>query len=81
MLSVTQSPVDSEMASNNNNDNLLKQIIEAENSYYIEKLLEVVADDVVIEDMPFVTFGMVMKGKDGVRQGYAAFIRQLQISK
>ena len=75
MLSVTPSPVDSEMATNNNNDNLLKQIIEAENSHDIEKLLELVADDVVIEDVPFVTFGMVMKGKDGVRQGYDGFIK------
>jgi hypothetical protein len=33
-----------------------------------------VTDDVVIEDVPFVPFGMVMKGKDGVRQGYAGFI-------
>jgi ketosteroid isomerase-like protein len=29
-----------------------------------------VTDDVVIEDVPF---GMVMKGKDGVRQGFAGF--------
>ena len=32
-------------------------------------------DDVVIEDVPFVPFGMVMKGKDGVRQGYSGFIQ------
>jgi steroid delta-isomerase-like uncharacterized protein len=58
----------------NSNDNLLKQIIEAENSHDIEKLVALVTDDVVIEDVPFVPFGMVMKGKDGVRQGYAGFI-------
>ena len=55
----------------NNNDDLLKQLIEAENSHDIEKLVALVTDDVVIEDVPF---GMVMKGKDGVRQGYAGFI-------
>jgi SnoaL-like polyketide cyclase len=32
-----------------------------------------VTDDIVMEDVPFVPFGMVMKGKDGVRQGYAFF--------
>ena len=58
----------------NNNDDLLKQLIEAENSHDIEKLVALVTDDVVIEDVPFVPFGMVMKGKDGVRQGYAGFI-------
>jgi ketosteroid isomerase-like protein len=73
MLIVTQSPIDSKMATNNN-DNLLKQIIEAENSHDVEKLVALVTDDVVIEDVPFVPFGMVMKGKDGVRQGYAGFI-------
>jgi ketosteroid isomerase-like protein len=59
----------------NNNDDLLKQLIEAENSHDIEKLVALVTDDVVIEDVPFVSFGMVMKGKDGVRQGYAGFHR------
>jgi hypothetical protein len=39
-----------------NNDNLLKQIIEAENSHDIEKLVALVTDDVVIEDVPFVPF-------------------------
>jgi steroid delta-isomerase-like uncharacterized protein len=73
MLLVTQSIIDCKMAINNN-DNLLKQIIEAENSHDIEKLVSLVTDDVVIEDVPFVQFGMVMKGKDGVRQGYAGFI-------
>lgn len=57
-----------------NNENLLKQIIEAENSHDIEKLVALMTEDVVIEDVPFVQFGMVMKGKDGVRQGYAGFI-------
>jgi steroid delta-isomerase-like uncharacterized protein len=58
----------------NNYDDFLKQLIEAENSHDIEKLVALVTDDVVIEDVPFVPFGMVMKGKDGVRQGYAGFI-------
>ncbi|HEU4822934.1 MAG TPA: hypothetical protein VFS97_05870 [Nitrososphaeraceae archaeon] len=44
-----------------NNDNLLKQIIEAENSHDVEKLVALVTDDVIIEDVPFVQFGMVMK--------------------
>ena len=57
-----------------NNDDLVKQLIEAENSHDIEKLVALVTDDVVIEDVPCVPFGMVMKGKDGVRQGYARFI-------
>lgn len=73
MLIVTQSPIDSKMATNNY-DNLLKQIIEAENSHDIEKLVALVTDDVIVEDVSFVPFGMVMKGKDGVRQGYAGFI-------
>jgi hypothetical protein len=74
ILLVSQCPIDFEMATNNN-DNLLKQIIEAENSHDIEKLVVLVTDDVVIEDVPFVPFGMVMKGKDGLRQGYAGFIQ------
>jgi steroid delta-isomerase-like uncharacterized protein len=56
------------------NDDLVKQLIEAENSHDVEKLVALVTDDVVIEDVPFVPFGMVMKGKDGVRQGYAGFL-------
>ena len=32
-------------------------------------------DNVVIEDVQFMPFGMVMKGKDGVRQGYAGVIK------
>ena len=73
MLIVTQSSIDSKMATNNN-DNLLKQVIKAENSHDVEKLVALVTDDLVIEDVPFVPFGMVMKGKDGVRQGYTGFI-------
>lgn len=69
---MTQTPADSEMATNN--DNLLKRLIEAENSHDIEKLVALVTDDVIIEDVPFVTFGMLMNGKDGVRRGYAGFI-------
>jgi hypothetical protein len=62
-----------QMATTNNNDNLLNQITEAENAHDIEKLIALVTDDIVIEDVPFVPFGMVMRGKDGVRQGYAFF--------
>jgi steroid delta-isomerase-like uncharacterized protein len=49
------------------NDNLLKQWIEAENSHDVEKVLTLLTDDIVIED---VTFGVVMKGKDGIKQTY-----------
>jgi steroid delta-isomerase-like uncharacterized protein len=73
MLSISESLIDFKMATTNNNDNLLNQITEAENSHDVEKLIALVTDDVVIEDVPFVPFGMVMKGKDGVRQGYAFF--------
>ena len=52
------------------NDSILKQLIEAENSHDIEKMLALMADDVVIEDVPF---GMIMKGKDGVKQGFTGF--------
>jgi steroid delta-isomerase-like uncharacterized protein len=52
------------------NDRILKQLIEAENSHDIEKMLALMADDVVIEDVPF---GMIMKGKDGVKQGFTGF--------
>ena len=55
MLLVTQSPVDSEMATANN-DNLLNQITEAENSHDVEKLIALVTDDIVIEDVPFVPY-------------------------
>ena len=77
ILLVTQIPVDSEMTTND--DNLLNQIIEAENSHDSERLLALVTNDVVIEDVPFVPFGMVMKGKDGVRQGYSVSLKQLMI--
>jgi steroid delta-isomerase-like uncharacterized protein len=73
ILLMTQSRIDFTLATTN--DNLLKQIIEAENSHDIERLLALVTDDVVIEDVPFVPLGMVMKGKDGVRQGYSGFIQ------
>jgi steroid delta-isomerase-like uncharacterized protein len=53
-----------------NNDNLLKQLIEAENSHDLERMLALLADDVIIEDVPF---GLVMKGKDGVKQGFTNF--------
>ena len=54
-----------------NNDNLLKQLIETENSHDIEKLLTLLTDDIMFED---VTFGVVMKGKDGFKQIYPTFI-------
>jgi ketosteroid isomerase-like protein len=53
-----------------NNDNLLEQLIEAENSHDLERMLALLADNVVIEDVPF---GLVMKGKDGVKQGFTNF--------
>ena len=53
------------------NDNLLKQLIETENSHDVEKVLTFLTDDIVFED---VTFGVVMKGKDGFRQIYPTFI-------
>jgi steroid delta-isomerase-like uncharacterized protein len=53
-----------------NNENLLKELIEAENSHDIERILAPTADDGLIEDVPF---GMVMKGKDGVKQGFTGF--------
>ena len=59
-------------ATTNNNDNLLKQLIEAENSHDVEKLVALMTDDVVIEDIPF---GIVMKGKDGFRQSYAGLVK------
>jgi steroid delta-isomerase-like uncharacterized protein len=49
------------------NDDLLKQWIEAENSHDVEKVLPLLTDDIVIEDM---TFGVVMKGKDDIKQIY-----------
>ena len=45
------------------NDNLLKQWIEAENSHDVEKVLPLLTDDIVIED---ITFGVAMKGKDDI---------------
>ena len=57
----------------NNSDNLLNQITEAENAHDVEKLIALVTDDIVIEDVPFVPYGMVMKGKHGMRQGYTFF--------
>ena len=53
-----------------NNDNLLELLIEAENSHDLERMLSLMTDDVIIEDVPF---GMVMKGKDGVKQGFTGF--------
>ena len=53
-----------------NNDNLLEQLSEAENSHDLERMLALMTDDVVIEDVPF---GMVMRGKGGVKQGFSGF--------
>ena len=53
------------------NDNLLKQLIETENSHDVEKVLTLLTDDIVFED---VTFGVVMKGKDGFKQIYPTFV-------
>ncbi len=53
------------------NDNLLKQLIETENSHDVEKVLTLLTDDIVFED---VTTGVVMKGKDGFNQIYPTFI-------
>ncbi|HJU33637.1 MAG TPA: nuclear transport factor 2 family protein [Nitrososphaera sp.] len=46
---------------------------EAENSHDVEKLIALVTEDIVVKDVPFGAFGMVLKGKDGVRQGYALY--------
>jgi steroid delta-isomerase-like uncharacterized protein len=48
----------------------LEQLIEPENSHDLERMLALLADDVVIEDVPFV---LVMKGKDGVKQAFTNF--------
>lgn len=55
-------------------EQLVKQYIEAENSHDVERILSLLTDDVVIED---VTFGMVMKGKEGVRQGFSGFLKSV----
>ena len=52
-------------------DYLLKQLIEAVNSHDTEQMLTLLTDDVVVEDIPL---GMVMKGKDAVKQAYTSFI-------
>ena len=66
------------MANNNDNENLLRQLIEAENSHDIERLVSLLTDDIVIENIPL---GVVMKGKDAVRQGYAGFFKVTPDSK
>jgi steroid delta-isomerase-like uncharacterized protein len=55
----------------NLNDNLLGKLIEAENSHEVEKLLALMTDDIVFEDLPF---GVVTEGKDAFKQGYSGFI-------
>jgi hypothetical protein len=37
--------------STNDNENLLRQLIEAENSHNIERLVSLLIDDVVVEDI------------------------------
>ena len=71
-------PYTTEM-STNNNENLLKKLIEAENSHDIERLVSLLTDDVVIENI--IPLGVVMKGKDAVRQGYAGFFKVTPDSK
>jgi steroid delta-isomerase-like uncharacterized protein len=56
------------------NEQLFKQFMEAENSHDIDKILSLVTDDVVIED---VAWGIVMKGKDAVRQSYSDFLKAI----
>jgi steroid delta-isomerase-like uncharacterized protein len=53
------------------NDNLLKELIETENSHNVEKVLSLMADDIVFAD---VTFGIITEGKDAFKQGYIGFI-------
>jgi hypothetical protein len=54
-----------------NTDNLSEQLIEAENSHDIEKMLSFMTDDdVLIED---VSFGTLMKAKEGVKQSFSGF--------
>lgn len=60
------------------NDNPLKQLIEAKNSHDIEKMLTFLADDVLIEDVPF---GMVMKGKIVQKKVTLVSSQQFQISR
>jgi steroid delta-isomerase-like uncharacterized protein len=54
-----------------NNDNLLKQLVEAENSHNIEKLPALLTEDIVFEDL---AFGVLTEGKDAFIQSYAGFI-------
>jgi SnoaL-like domain len=44
-------------------------LIEAENSHDLEKMLALMTDDVIIED---VSFGKVRKRKDGVNQDFTS---------
>ena len=47
------------------NNHLLKQMIDAENSHDLDRVLALLTDNVVIEDVPF---GMLLKGKEAMRQ-------------
>lgn len=58
------------MAETSNNE-LLRKLIEAENSHDPERMVALVTDDVAIEDVPI---NVVMRGKEGVRDGYKMFL-------
>jgi steroid delta-isomerase-like uncharacterized protein len=60
-----------ESRTSTSNEQLVKKLIDAENSHNPEALLSLVTDDVVIEDVPI---NVVMKGKNGVKEGYSMFI-------
>ena len=60
------------MASTNNS--VLKQLMEAENFHDLEKMLALMTDDVIVEDVPF---GIVRKGKGSVKQGFAALFNAI----
>ncbi|MDQ3970038.1 MAG: hypothetical protein M3275_16770 [Thermoproteota archaeon] len=62
-----------------NDDNLLNQIIEAENSHDSERLLALVTDDVVIEDVPFVPLWNGHERKRWCKTGYSVSLKQLMI--
>lgn len=59
-------------ATTTKNEQFFKQFIEAENSHDVDRILSMMTDDVIIED---VAWGLVMKGKDGVRKGYTDFVK------
>ena len=60
------------MASTNNS--VLKQLIEAENFHDLEKMLALMTDDVIVEDVPF---RIVRNGKGSVKQGFTALFNAI----